>query len=62
MNERLAEMRFLESLDDLRKSGVSVELFAVPHAAVGKSDAPFLSTAKKVTIKLKPSEDWGLRG
>ncbi|MDE7245525.1 MAG: hypothetical protein K2O18_16350 [Oscillospiraceae bacterium] len=59
MNKRLAEKEFFESLDVLKKLGFSVELLAVPHTAVGKSSAPFLSTVKEATIKLKPPEDWG---
>ena len=61
MNKRPieVEMEFFESLDALEISGFSVKLFVVPYAAAGKSSAPFLSTVKEATIKLKPPADWG---
>ncbi len=60
MNEHHVEMRLFEALEDLSKSGFSVDIATVPCSAVGKSDVSFLSTVREATIRLIPPTNWGV--
>ncbi len=54
----VAETRFIEALDALRKLGYSIALFPKNRRAARKSDTTFLRYAEEVTIKIKPPASW----